>query len=196
MDYNYKEIRDTVSDKVQQACFSEENQYEASVWKFHILSVVKFSLILGKKLKADLEILELAALLHDYGAVLDESFAKEHHVHGARLAGEMLSELGYPKERIKRIQDCIYAHRGSVKISRKTVEEEIIASADAMAHVTEVVDMMFLTFGLRGEKTVEGAKWLRNKLDRSWNKIMPEGKNLVKNNYKMFTKLLDDVISR
>lgn len=194
MSYNYKKIKKIVEDKVREACFSEKNQYGSSVWKFHILSVVKFSLILGKKLKADLEILELAALLHDYGAVMDEEFAKEHHIYGARLAGELLSELKYPEEKIKKVQVCIYAHRGSLKIPRKTLEEKIVASADAMAHVTEVVDMMFLTFGLRGEKTVEGAKWLRAKLERSWNKIMPEGKEMVKEDYKIITKLLDDAI--
>ena len=155
MGSSYEHIRKIVAETVRKACFSEENQYESSVWKFHILSVVKFSLILGEKLKADLEILELAALLHDYGAVLDENFAKEHHIHGARLAGELLEKLGYPEEKIKKVQACIYAHRGSIKIERKTVEEKIIASADAMAHITEFVDMMFLTFGLRGEQTVE-----------------------------------------
>jgi len=51
------------------------------------LPVVKHSLKLGKQLKADLEVLELAALFHDYANLVDnKKFDKEHHRYGAIFA--------------------------------------------------------------------------------------------------------------
>jgi hypothetical protein len=54
------------------------------------------------------------------------------------------------------------------------LESKILASADAMAHFTEFIDMTYLTFGIHKYKTVEGSIWLKNKLLRSWKKIIPE----------------------
>ncbi len=194
--YDYQKIKKAVETEVRRVCFLDTNQCGSSVWKFHILSVVKHSLVLGKKLEADLETLELAALLHDYASVLDKNFIKNHHIHGARLAGEMLEKMSYPVNKTEKIQACIYAHRGSVSVERKTIEEKILASADAMAHITEFVDMMFLTFGIRGEKTVSGAIWLKEKLERSWKKVIPEGREMIYDEYKTVLRFLDSAIMK
>ena len=188
--YNYHKIRNEVRKIVKKACYARDNKFKSSVWQYHILPVVEHSLILGRKFKADLEILELSALLHDYASLTDFKLYKHHHLHGACLADKILSKLGYPKDKIKHIKECIVSHRGSVRISKKSIEAKILASADAMAHISELADMFYLTFGVHKYKTREGAKWLGNKLQRSWRKIMPEGKRMIKEDYQVAMRVI------
>lgn len=189
--YNYQKIVKEVRKIVKEANDSPKNKFTRDVWPFHIKPVIKYSLILGKKLKADLEILELAALLHDYAGMKDSKMYKDHHIKGAELAEEILGRLKFPEEKIGTIKDVIISHRGSVKMKRKTIEAKILASADAMAHYCYIPDMFYLAYGIHNYDIVDGAEWLRGKLDRSWSKIMPEGRKIIKEKRKLFLKIID-----
>ncbi|MCX6796092.1 MAG: HD domain-containing protein [Candidatus Falkowbacteria bacterium] len=189
-DYNY--IRREVIKIVKNACAKRKNYFGSRTWEYHILPVVSHSLKLGKILKADLEVLELAALLHDYANLVDnKKFNSQHHKYGAIFAREILENLKLPENKINQVADCIYSHRGSLKIKAKTLEARILKSADAMSHITELADMFFLTYGIHRLGSLEGAKWLKEKLRRSWHKIMPEGKKLVREDYIMAIKILN-----
>ncbi|HEX7586134.1 MAG TPA: HD domain-containing protein [Patescibacteria group bacterium] len=179
---------------VKKACYSQNNKFTETVWDYHILPVVKHSLALGKKLKANLCVLEIAALLHDHAGITNAKLYPEHHIHGARMAKEILEKFKFPKEKIEAIQNCIVSHRGSVRLKQETLEARILASADAMSHITEPVDMFYLAYGVHKNKTKEGAKWLKKKLERSWKKIMPEGKKMIKKEYKILTKMLSKAL--
>ncbi|MFA4833464.1 MAG: HD domain-containing protein [Patescibacteria group bacterium] len=193
--YNYQKVRREVRKMVKKACYSANNHFSYTDWPYHILPVVNHSLRLGKMLKADLEVLELAAYLHDYAGILDYRLYKNHHLHGAKLAGKILGSLNFPPEKIKKVQECIISHRGSVRLEHKSKEAKILASADAMSHFTELADMFYLTFGIHGYKTLEGTKWLKAKLERSWAKIMPAGRKLVRADYEMAKKIINKAIS-
>jgi len=192
--YNFKKIRNKIYKEVKRASFAPSNKFTSTAWYFHILPVVEHSLKLGKKLKADLEVLELAALLHDYAGISDFDFYEEHHAHSARMAEGLLKKEGCPKEKIEKIKLCILNHRGSIKSKRASLEEKIIASADAMSHITELPDMFYLAFGVRKMKTVPGVKWLKAKFARSWKKTMPEGKVMVAKEWAEANKLFDKVL--
>lgn len=192
--YNYKKIRDEVRKLVKEACYSPKNKFCNTIWIYHVTPVVEHSLKLGRKFQVDLEVLELAAYLHDYAGLVNYKFYKNHHLEGARLAGEILENLNFPKEKIKHVKGCIKCHRGSIKKDRKTIEAKILASADAMSHISDLADMFYLTFGVHRYKTNEGARWLKKKLRRSWQKIMPEGKRLVKRDYEIAMKIIDKAI--
>jgi len=191
MKYSYAKIRKEVYKISKTACFSRKNVFKSETWDFHILPVVELSLELGRKLGADREVLELAALLHDHASVSDLKLYKNHHIHGAREAGEILKKLNFPDEKIKQVQKCIKNHRGSVKSKRTTIEEKILASADAMSHFTNLADMFYLTFHIHQYRTREGALWLKRKLARSWKKIMPEGREMIKNDRAVAFKILN-----
>jgi uncharacterized protein len=192
--YNYQKIKKEVEIIVKQANNGRNNIFTDTVWKHHIQPVVKYSLMLGKKLGADLEVLELAALLHDYAAMLNKKFCQDHHLHGARLAEKILKSFNYPEEKIEHIKDCIVSHRSSLKIKQKTIEAKILASADAMSHIGELIDMFYLAFGVHRFKTEAGAKWLKSKLLRDWQKIMPAGRKIIKQEYDLAVGLLDKAI--
>lgn len=47
------------------------------------VSVVKYSKVLAKTLGANEELVEIAALLHDYASVKDKNMYAKHHIYGA-----------------------------------------------------------------------------------------------------------------
>lgn len=170
------------------------NHFGHGVWDYHILAVLKHSQTLGKMFKADREVLELAAILHDYAGIKDYKLYSEHHIHSGEMAEKILRKYNYPEVKIKHIKECIFSHRGSVKMRRRTIEAKILASADAMSHITEIADMFHLTFKIYGYDTAEGAKWLKGKLQRSWNKTMPSGKELIRADYEAAMKIINHAL--
>lgn len=200
--YDYKKIRQEVKRLVKKAGGSPKNKFTFDVWDYHILPVVRHSLALGRTLPAssggslpvDLEALELAAYLHDYAGLLDYKLYKSHHVDGAKMAGDILKKLNYPQEKINHVKECVRRHRGSVKMSKNSIEAKILASADAMSHFTELPSMFYLTFGIHKFRTRPGAKWLKSKLQRSWAKIIPEGKKLVRTDYEAAMRIINSAL--
>ena len=51
-----------------------KNSYTEKDYNYHILPVVKNALLLAKKLNADLEVVEIAAYLHDIGRAIKKKF--------------------------------------------------------------------------------------------------------------------------
>ena len=42
--------------------------------------------MLAKNFDADVEVVELAALLHDYAGIKNSIYSEEHHIYGAKFA--------------------------------------------------------------------------------------------------------------
>lgn len=196
MPYDFKKIRANIETLIKKAAYSPKNKFTGTVWDYHIVPVVAHSKILGKKLKADLEVLELAALFHDYACLLDFELYKDHHIHSANLAEKKLEKLNFPKEKIQHVKDCVFSHRGSVRFKQKTIEAKILASADAMAHITELPDMFYLAYGIHKYQPFEGAQWLKRKLERSWNKIIPAGKEIVQEDYEIAMRIIEKTLNK
>ena len=194
--YNYSQIIRAVKKAVKAANDAPSNKYGPSVWRYHLEVVAAYSLKLAKKLKADLEVVELAAYLHDYAALLKGSNDKNHHILGAREAKKMLLALGYPEDKVQVVAECILCHRGSVKLARPTIEAKILASADAMSHFRYIPDMFYLAYNRHGFETDEGAAWLKGKLERSWAKIIPEGRKLIKKDKDLFFEILNQILKK
>ena len=89
---------------------------------------------------ADLEIVRLAALLHDIARKEedDSSGAINHALKGAELAREILLELEVGEEKIDRICDCIAKHRFRDNNEPETLEERVIFDADKLDSIGAV----------------------------------------------------------
>jgi uncharacterized protein len=195
MGYSYEKIIRAVKRLVKSANDSPRNKYGSTVWKYHLELVAKYGKALAKKLSADAEVVELSAYLHDYASLLDKKNAPQHHLVGARLAGEILTKLGLPQEKIAAVKDCIISHRGSVKMKKKTIEAKILASADAMSHFYYIPDMFYLAYGVHRLGSDQGADWLKAKLQRSWEKILlPEARAMIAADRRLFIQVLDQVL--
>jgi uncharacterized protein len=145
---------------------------------------------LSEKLGADKEIVEIAALLHDYASIKDKSMYEEHHIFGAIEAEKVLKELNYPQDKIERVKECIIQHRGSVTLEKTTKESMCIASADAMSHIDQVPSLLHLAYCKMKLNVSEGAKWVRGKIERSWNKLCPEAKEIIRDKYESVNLLI------
>jgi uncharacterized protein len=168
-----------IEDLVKEACCKKTNIFGENIWNHHIIPVVDHSIQLAKILNIDLECAILSAYLHDYASVLDKDLYPEHHIHGANIAEQILLGANYPIEKIAIIKDCIMNHRGSIKNNMTSPEIKCLASADAMAHITEVPSLLYLAYHERDMSVEEGKKWVLNKINRGWSKICLEAKNLI-----------------
>lgn len=178
-----------ISELVEDACKRETNHFGYGIWKHHIVHVVKYSKELAVRTGADVEVVEIAALLHDYASIKDFSMTAEHHIYGAQEAETLLKRLGYSDDKIQQVKTCIYCHRGSVPVEKPTRESVCVSDADAMSHFAAIPSLYYLAFTKHGMGIDEANAWLSAKLERSWQKLSPEGKDLVRNQYESFKNL-------
>jgi HD superfamily phosphodiesterase len=188
--FTREQIINSIEKLVKEACLSKTNAFGPGIWTHHIVFVVKYSKMLAQMLGADQEIVEIAALLHDYAGIKDSSCSKEHHIHGAIEAEIILKAFNYPDDKIEKIKQCILSHRGSVIVQKDSPEEICVASADAMAHIDQVVSLLYAAFNELGMSIDDGKTWVREKLKRSWNKLCPEAQNIVTHKYECALEIL------
>ncbi|MFQ5753188.1 MAG: HD domain-containing protein [bacterium] len=146
--------------------------------------VAKIGRRIAAQFHADAEIVEIAALLHDYASVKDEALVAEHHLHGPIEAERILSEFGYPRDKIVAVKHCIATHRASVCSERNSPEAECLANADGMVHIEQVPALLHLVFVQRGMSIDEGVAWVRDKLKRTWEKLSPQIQDRMQGKYE------------
>ena len=175
---------------VKQRCMAPTNAYGIGAWDHHIKIVYELAKKYASEYGADLEIVSLAALLHDIASVTDVSFTEEHHIIGAEIAEKLLLEHNYPIERIELIKKCILNHRGSILMDKISPEEICIADSDAMAHFYSVPSLLRMVYVEKGLSIDDGAEFVANKLERSYVKLSDKGKELIKPHYEAAKVLL------
>lgn len=159
--------------------------------KYHIIPVVKISLEMAKKLNADIQVVEISAYLHDVTKILGDK--KNHHITGAQYAREFLQKYDFDNKKIKLIETCIKNHRGSTNSRRKTIEEKIISTADAISHIEYPLPLFYTWYGKRKCTIENGAIEIKSKLQRSWNKIeFKYKKDEIKNKYNYLMEVLSN----
>lgn len=172
-----KEIINNIKEEIRKRCESPNNFFGSSSYN-HIESVAKNAVELANIYNADAEVCEIAGWLHDIAAITDYSLYEKHHIHGANIAEEILKSYNYPKGKIELVKLCILNHRGSI-IKEKTNKEEKCVS-DAISHYNNLPELFYLAFVKRNLNPKEGIGFVKNKLDRSYNKMSKESKEYYK----------------
>lgn len=183
-------IEEKMYNEVKNRCEQPTNAYGIGAWDHHIKIVYELAKKNASEYGADLEIVSIAALLHDIASVTDISYTEEHHVIGAEIAEKLLKEENYPTEKIELIKKCILNHRGSRLVDKTTPEEICIADSDAMAHFYSIPSLLSMVYKEKGLSIDEGSKFVMDKLDRSYNKMSDKGKDLVKVQYESAKNIL------
>lgn len=180
-----------ISNIVREQCMHSDNIFGPAIWNDHIIVVVEQSLILADMIGADKEIVHISALLHDYASILDKDLYRQHHIHGAIIAEAILKKYDVSPIKIELIKECILQHRGSVPRIQTSKESICVTSADAMSHIYNVPSLLKLAYSKKGLSTVDGAQWVKDKIDRSWNKLCPEAKQIAFDKYMSALEVLN-----
>lgn len=159
-------------------------------WEDHIKFVFNHATALAVKYNADIEIVQLAALLHDISMVSYIGPREEHHIYGCQIAEELLSQRNYPKEKLECVKACILNHRGSKDMPRATIEEKIIADADVLAHFDAIPSLFSLAFNEIGLNLHDGTEFVKDKLRRDYNKLSDETRIEINSEYEKIMKIL------
>lgn len=174
---------DFIEKEVYKRCNSKENFFGIGAF-YHIQAVVKNAIFLAKFYHADVEVVTIAAWLHDIASVTSYNLYEKHHIYGAEIAENILRDLGYEEKKIEHVKKCILNHRGSVLKKKDTVEEKCVADADAISHFDNLPSLFNLAYGVRQYSIMEGKEFIHNKLIRSYNKLSSESKKIYEDKYK------------
>ena len=179
-----------IKEIVKQACAADTNVFGYGIWTHHITKVVVSAGRLAPMFDADPEIVEIAALLHDYASVKDGALYEDHHIHGPLEAEKILRRFDYPAEKTEAIKHAIAAHRASVEVEKRSPEAECLANADAMTHIQNVPSLLYLSYVRHDLGIDDGAAWVLAKLERSWRKLNPEVQKIVQDDYEAAQRVL------
>jgi len=184
------DIIEYLQSEVKRRCESESNFFGMGCY-YHICAVAENAVFLAEKYGADVEAAAIAAWLHDIASVTDYSLYGEHHIHGARIAEEILGGFDYDKTEL--VKRCILNHRGSKPGEKRSVEEMCVADADAISHFDSVPSLFYLAYVKRNLSIEDGIVFVRNKLERSYNKLSDESKKLYINKYDEVMRVIREI---
>ena len=99
----------------------------------HVERVCRMSEKISEDENVDMDVVRAAALLHD----IARSKEKEgkcccHAEEGAKMAREILKEVGFPAEKIGHVVHAISVHRYKKNLKAETLEAEILQDADRL----------------------------------------------------------------
>jgi uncharacterized protein len=147
--------------------------------------------------KADAEILYLGVLLHD----VDQPFNdKANHVaRSAVLAERLLSEIGYPPDRIARVLDVIREHSTEhiSAVQPSTIEARILFDADKLDGLGAFgILRVFALSQQVGRSLPDTIRWYRKKIAIAMpNMQTPEGTAMMKKRLPLVEAFLSDLES-
>lgn len=157
---------------------------------YHIRAVADNAAMLAKQFGADEEVVIIAAWLHDVASITDYNLYEDHHIHGAEMAREILEKFDYDEKKTAQVQSCILNHRGSIANERLSLEEMCVADADAISHFDSVPSLLYLAYVEREMDIEEGIVFVKEKLERSYNKLSDRSKEIYREKYQQVMRVL------
>lgn len=157
-------------------------------WEQHVKYVVKEAKELALKYNADLEIVELGALLHDVALMSNVGERKDHHINGANIARDILKRIKYPEEKIESVVGCVFNHRSSKNATN--IEEQCVADADILAHFDNISMLFNSAFNRNNVKLQDIKEWLKECFEKDYNDLSENTKEYFKERYEMICNIL------
>jgi uncharacterized protein len=117
-------------EKVKEWYAANETAHDFS----HVERVLRLAERIGQSEGADMEIVRVAALLHDVKRdPQGEKSARGHQIQSADFAGEMLTAEGWLADRVQAVQHAIRAHRfRETGEPPQTLEAKVVFDADKL----------------------------------------------------------------
>lgn len=183
------DIVDEIRTFVEKECKKSSSKYGYEPFLFHFIPVVQYAEELVDELGGDKEVVLLAAWLHDIGSIIYGRH--DHHITSAKIAEDKLNEFGYPVEKIEMVKKCIQNHRGSQPCIRKSLEEKIIAEADALSAFESIAGLFKAAFIYENLDQGTAKESVRKKLENKWAQlIFDKSKEIIRPKYEAIMLLL------
>lgn len=150
-----------------------DSRDEWSDWLYpnHVLVVTSNAKQLAERVGADVELSQVAALLHDIADIKMPRVNPSHAEESLKLARQLMQECGYSEAAIKLVvDDAIRFHSCHGDEHPQNKEGLVLATADSLAHL-QTGFYVFATWSLGKDKTLaEVRDWVLNKIERDLNK--------------------------
>ena len=148
--------------------------------------------LMEKGIEVDLEVLELAALLHDIGRNISE---ERHAIVSAEIARQILNSLGYSKDKIEKVVKAILAHSYSARIKPETIEGAILSDADKLDALGAIgIARVFMYGGAKGRSIEDSIKHIEEKILKLPDLMYTEpGRELAKKRVEFVRQFLDAI---
>lgn len=189
MEQMREDILKGLQQEIYDRCQRETNEFGMGCY-YHIAAVVQNAEILADEYGADKEIVMIAAWLHDIASITDYSLYELHHIHGAKMACDILKKYNYDDEKVLLVQKCIENHRGSVSSEKSSMEELCVADADAISHFDSVPSLLYLAYVQKKLGIEDGREFVKYKLRRSFQKLSARGKKLYQHKFEKVMEVL------
>jgi uncharacterized protein len=183
-------IVDEMKEYVAGECKGDRNAFGPAFFDEHLSVVARYATELGQVLGADLEIVQLAAWMHDLSAVQDSAALPKHATLSAEIARRILPERGYPSDRVERVAKCIASHSSPVQVGNGLIEEVCVSNADAMSQIVKPSYWHYYIFKVRQFGFAEGREWLRQRVASHWAALIPQARALIENEHAQVNAFL------
>lgn len=161
-----------VAQLVKEAYEGSQEWFGQWMWKNHVPVVAKKSQELAERFGANSNLAVAGALLHDFGDAFVHRNSEEHNKISKDKSRQILEKAGYSSEEIEEVLEIIIApHSCRNDFLPTTLEGKILATADALAHLTTDFFVHFTWMHLPENKTFEEYReWVTTKIDHDFNK--------------------------
>lgn len=122
------QVQNNLIEKIRRIAKRRTRHYGCHGWD-HVERVHDLCAFVGKKERADLEVLKIASLLHD---IARSGGRGDHAVNSAREAERILLRLGLQRAKVSEIFNVIKTHRFRTRQKPLSLEAKILSDADKL----------------------------------------------------------------
>lgn len=164
---------DDLSNKVK-ALYAEKQEGRSPwadwIYPNHVIVVADNARQVAQRVGADVELSQVAALLHDIADIKMNRADSRHEAESLAIARRVMKECGYSDKEIALVvDDAIRYHSCHGKERPESIEGLVLATADSMAHL-QTDFYVFATRELGKSETLEEIKaWVLAKIERDLN---------------------------
>lgn len=150
-----------------------EGRSEWADWLYpnHVVIVTRNAKAVAERKNADVELSQVAALLHDVADYKMQRANPKHEAESLKIARELMQKHGYTKDEIALIvDDAIRYHSCHGDKRPKSKEGLVLATADSLAHLqTDFYVFAAWEFGRSGRSLEDLNAWVLKKIERDLN---------------------------
>lgn len=140
------------------------------MWDNHVQKVADKAKLLCEEFNGNADYAVAGALLHDFGDAFIYRHDPEHEAVSNREAHRVLHASGFTDTEIAEVLDVVMKPHGCKNgIYPKTIEGEILATADAFVHLMSDFYLQFAWMNIPQNSTyADFTKWAQEKIERDY----------------------------